>query len=294
MQNHHFQARSRQFSSCLEAALFPKNIDTSVYHALIRAVHERLDVLHRYMQLRKRILKLDELHLYDIYVPLTSNVDIRMPYTKQKKSSLNLSHRWARNIKNFLQKGFQKQRWVDRYENQNKRSGAYSSGCYDSMPYILMNYKDILRDVFTLAHEAGHSMHSLYSRKTQPYQYSDYPIFLAEVASTFNEDLLTRLLINAAKIRTRKSFCSIKKLKIFVELSSVKRCLPNLNCSSTSMSKRNSPHPQLLKEKYRQLNQIYFGPALSLIKKLKSNGPASLIFIIISMFSNMQPASAPP
>ena len=195
MQNHLFQARARNFSSCLEAALYPKNIDTSVYHALIQAVHERLDVLHRYMALRKRILKLDELHLYDVYVPLTSAVDIRMSYPEAEKIVIESVAPLGSEYQDFLRKGFQEQRWVDRYENQNKRSGAYSSGCYDSMPYILMNYKNLLRDVFTLAHEAGHSMHSLYSRKTQPYQYSDYPIFLAEVASTFNEDLLTRLLI---------------------------------------------------------------------------------------------------
>jgi oligoendopeptidase F len=213
IQNHFFQARARNFSSCLEAALYPKNIDTSVYHALIQAVHERLDVLHRYMDLRKRILGLKELHLYDVYVPLTSAVDIRMPYPEAEKIVIESVAPLGAEYQEFLRKGFQEQRWVDRYENQSKRSGAYSSGCFDSMPYILMNYKTLLRDVFTLAHEAGHSMHSLYSRKTQPYQYSDYPIFLAEVASTFNEDLLTRLLISRCQDPHEKIFLLNQKIE---------------------------------------------------------------------------------
>ena len=165
MQNHFFQARARNFSSCLEAALYPKNVDTSVYHALVQAVHERLDVLHRYMALRKRVLKLDALHLYDVYVPLTSAVDIRMSYPEAESLVVESVAPLGPQYQDLLRKGFKEERWVDRYENQNKRSGAYSSGCYDSMPYILMNYKDLLRDVFTLAHEAGHSMHSLYSRQ---------------------------------------------------------------------------------------------------------------------------------
>ncbi len=262
MQNHLFQARARNYSSCLEAALFPKNIDTSVYYALIQAVHERLDVLHRYMQVRKQILNLEELHLYDTYVPLTSAVDIRMTYREAEEVVIESVAPLGSEYQEFLRKGLQKQQWVDRYENKNKRSGAYSSGCYDSMPYILMNYKELLRDVFTLAHEAGHSMHSLYSRKQQPYHYSDYPIFLAEVASTFNEDLLTRLLMSRCQDPHEKIFLLNQKIEdirgtlfrqtLFAEFELVLHQHVEQDIPLT---------PQLLKQEYHQLNQKYFGPA---------------------------------
>ena len=262
MQNHLFQARARNYSSCLEAALFPKNIDTSVYYALIQAVHERLDVLHRYMHVRKQILNLEELHLYDTYVPLTSAIDIRMPYHEAEEVVIESVAPLGSEYQEFLRKGLQKQQWVDRYENKNKRSGAYSSGCYDSMPYILMNYKELLRDVFTLAHEAGHSMHSLFSRKHQPYHYSDYPIFLAEVASTFNEDLLTRLLINRCRDPHEKIFLLNQKIEdirgtlfrqtLFAEFELVLHQHVEQGIPLT---------PQLLKQEYHQLNQKYFGPA---------------------------------
>ena len=130
-----------------------------------------------------------------MYVPLTAQIDIRLSYKEAEQLIIDSVAPLGSDYQNFLRKGLQEQRWVDRYENLNKRSGAYSSGCYDSMPYILMNYKGLLRDVFTLAHEAGHSMHTLLSRKTQPYHYSNYPIFVAEVASTFNEELLMQQLM---------------------------------------------------------------------------------------------------
>lgn len=262
MQNHLFQARSRNFSSCLEAALYPKNIETSVYQALIGAVHERLDVLHRYMQLRKRILGVDELHLYDVYVPLTSAVDIRMSYPEAENIVIESVAPLGSEYQEFLKKGFQDQRWVDRYENQNKRSGAYSSGCFDSMPYILMNYKNLLRDVFTLAHEAGHSMHSLYSRQTQPYQYSDYPIFLAEVASTFNEDLLTRLLIARCQDPQEKIFLLNQKIEDIRGTLFRQTMFAEFELLLHQHVEQGTPlTPQLLKQEYRQLNQRYFGPA---------------------------------
>lgn len=262
VQSHLFNAKARHYSSCLEAALHPKNIDTSVYHALIQAVHERLDVLHRYMDLRKRILKLDELHLYDIYVPLTSAVDIRMPYAEAEKIVIESVKPLGSDYQEYLQRGMEEQRWVDRYENVNKRSGAYSSGCYDSMPYILMNYKDLLRDVFTLAHEAGHSMHSLYSRQSQPYQYSDYPIFLAEVASTFNEDLLTRLLIDRCQHPQEKIFLLNQKIEDIRGTLFRQTMFAEFELLIHKYVEENTPlTPQLLKQEYRRLNQLYFGPA---------------------------------
>lgn len=261
VQTHLFNARARNFSSCLEAALFPKNIDTSVYHALIHAVHERLDVLHRYMRLRKRILELDELHLYDVYVPLTTSVDIRMPYLEAENIVIESVAPLGAEYQDFLRKGFQEQRWVDRYENENKRSGAYSSGCFDSMPYILMNYKTLLRDVFTLAHEAGHSMHSLYSRKSQPYQYSDYPIFLAEVASTFNEDLLIRLMIERCQNPHEKIFLLNQKIEDIRGTLFRQTMFAEFELLIHQHIEKDTPlTPQLLKQEYRQLNKTYFGP----------------------------------
>lgn len=268
--NHFFNARARHFSSCLEAALYPKNIETSVYHALIKAVHERIDVLHRYMQLRKRILNLKELHLYDVYVPLTSAVDIRMPYLEAEKVVIESVAPLGSEYQEFLRQGFQEQRWVDRYENQNKRSGAYSSGCFDSSPYILMNYKSLLRDVFTLAHEAGHSMHSLYSRKTQPYQYSDYPIFLAEVASTFNEDLLTRLLIERCNNPHEKIFLLNQKIEDIRGTLFRQTMFAEFELLIHQHVEEGTPlTPILLKEEYRKLNETYFGSATFIDKEIE-------------------------
>jgi oligoendopeptidase F len=262
MQVHLFNAKARHYGSCLEAALFPKNIDTSVYYALIQAVHERIDVLHRYMDMRKGVLGLDQLHLYDIYVPLTSEVDIRMSYQEAEDIVIESVAPLGTEYQNLLKKGFKEQRWVDRYENKNKRSGAYSSGCFDSMPYILMNYKDLLRDVFTLAHEAGHSMHSLYSRTYQPYHYSDYPIFLAEVASTFNEDLLTRLLLERCQNPAEKIFLLNQKIEDVRGTLFRQTMFAEFELLLHQKVEQGIPlTPQLLKEEYHQLNVKYFGPS---------------------------------
>lgn len=261
MQNHLFQAKARNFNSCLDAALYPKNIDTSVYHALIQAVHEKLGSLHGYMALRKKILKLDQLHLWDVYVPLTASVDIKMSYPEAENIVIESVAPLGTHYQQILKKGFLEERWVDRYENQNKRSGAYSSGCFDSMPYILMNYKNILRDVFTLAHEAGHSMHSLYSRTHQPYQYADYPIFLAEVASTFNEDLLTRLLISRCTDKNEKIFLINQKIEDIRGTLFRQTMFAEFELKLHEWVEQGVPlTPQLLKEEYHKLNQLYFGP----------------------------------
>jgi len=268
--NHLFQSRARHFSSCLEAALFPKNIDTSVYHALIQAVHEKISVLHRYMELRKRILQLDTLHLWDVYVPLTSSADIRMSYSEAENVIIASVAPLGSEYQEFLKKGLLEQRWVDRYENESKRSGGYSSGCYDSMPYILMNYKSLLRDVFTLAHEAGHSMHSLYSRKHQPYQYSDYPIFLAEVASTFNEDLLTRFLIDRCQDPHEKIFLLNQKIEDIRGTLFRQTMFAEFELLIHQFVEQGTPlTPQLLKHEYRRLNQTYFGPAVFMDKEIE-------------------------
>lgn len=258
---HVFNAKARHYTSCLEAALQPKNIDTSVYHSLIKAVNDRINVLHKYMKLRKKILGVDQLHLYDVYVPLIKEVDIQIPYQEAEEIVIESVAPLGAEYQNLLRQGLKEQRWVDRYENQNKRSGAYSSGCFDSMPYILMNYKSLLRDVFTLAHEAGHSMHSLYSRRHQPYQYSDYPIFLAEVASTFNEDLLSRLLIKHCTNPSEKIYLINQQIEDIRGTLFRQTMFAEFELFIHEQIEKGNPlTPTSLKEHYRHLNAKYFGP----------------------------------
>jgi oligoendopeptidase F len=260
VQNHLFNARARKYSSCLQAALYPKNIDLSVYHSLITAVNENLDALHEYVALRKNVLGVKELHLYDMYVPVTKDIDITMPYEEAEHVIVEASAPLGKEYQDILRKGLQEERWVDRYENKNKRSGAYSSGCYDSMPYILMNYKELLRDVFTLSHEAGHSMHSYLSRKTQPYQYGDYPIFLAEVASTFNEDLLTRYLLEHSKNPQEKIFLVNQKIEDIRTTLFRQTMFAEFELIIHQFAENNIPlTPALLKAEYQKLNAKYFG-----------------------------------
>ncbi|MFO7918959.1 MAG: oligoendopeptidase F [Anaerolineae bacterium] len=194
---HIFEARVRGFSSALEAALFEDNVTTSVYNTLISTVHDALPPFYRYMTLRKRLLGLDQMHMYDIYVPAVPRVTAHYEYEEAVDVICRAMEPLGAEYVNTLRRGLS-EGWVDRYENVGKRSGAYSSGCYDSMPYILMNYTGDLDSVFTLAHEAGHSMHSWYSKRNQPYPLADYRILVAEVASTVNESLLTHHLLSTA------------------------------------------------------------------------------------------------
>lgn len=261
MQSHLFNARAHHYSSCLDAALFPKNIDSQVYHSLIQAVNEELPTLHHYIELRRRVLGVDKLHLYDMYVPLIQEIEMKIPYEEAEDLIIQSVAPLGADYQNLLRKGLKDQRWVDRYENKNKRSGAYSSGCYGSMPYILMNYKELLRDAFTLAHEAGHSMHSYFSRTYQPYHYSDYPIFLAEVASTFNEDLLTHLLLERAKTKEEKIYLINQKIEDTRATLFRQTMFAEFELFMHEMTEKNIPMtPAALKKEYRELNQKYFGP----------------------------------
>jgi oligoendopeptidase F len=188
-----FYSRAKKFPSYRAKALFSENIPVEVYDNLIESVHQNMDPLYKYFGLRKRLLKLDELHMYDCSVPLVEGINWHMPFEQAVKEIRTALSPLGEEYVEQVTSGLTTDRWTDRYENKGKRSGAYSSGCYDSNPFILMNYReDNINSVYTLAHEAGHSMHSFYSRKNQPYLYSDYTIFVAEVASTFNEALLTR------------------------------------------------------------------------------------------------------
>ena len=190
-----FRARARRYSSALEAALFPDDVPVSVYDGLITSVRANLKPLFRYFELRRRALDLPELHHYDTYVPLVPEVETHVTFDQAVKHVLVALAPLGKEYVDVLAKGL-RGRWCDRYETKGKRSGAFSSGSYGAPPYILMNYQDdVFADVYTLAHEAGHSMHSWFSQNSQRFQDYEYPIFLAEVASTFNEELLTDHLL---------------------------------------------------------------------------------------------------
>jgi oligoendopeptidase F len=191
-----FHARARHYSSALEAALFPDDVPIAVYDGLIKLVRANLKPLFRYFDLRRRVLGLDELHHYDTYVPLVPEIETRFTFDHAVETVLAALAPLGKEYVDVLAEGLRSKRWCDRYENKGKRSGAFSSGSYGAPPYILMNYKeDVFADVYTLAHEAGHSMHSWFSQNAQLFQDYEYPIFLAEVASTFNEELLTHHLL---------------------------------------------------------------------------------------------------
>src|SRR5438093_6409600 len=190
-----FRMRARHYSSALEAALFPDDIPVAVYDGLIQSVRANLKPLFRYFDLRRRVLGLSELHHYDIYVPLVPKIETRISFDQAAEMVLDALGPLGKEYVHVLADGL-RSRWCDRYETKGKRSGAFSSGSYDAAPYILMNYKeDVFAAVYTLAHETGHSMHSWFAQESQLFQDYEYPIFLAEVAATFNEELLTHRLL---------------------------------------------------------------------------------------------------
>ena len=190
-----FRARTRNYSSALESALFPDDVPVEVYDGLIASVRANLKPLFRYFDLRRHVLGLSELHHYDTYVPLVAEIETHISFDEAVEKVIAALQPLGKEYVDVLSEGL-RGRWCDRYETKGKRSGAFSSGSYGAPPYILMNYKeDVFADVYTLAHEAGHSMHTWFSQKSQSFQDYEYPIFLAEVASTFNEELLTHHLL---------------------------------------------------------------------------------------------------
>ena len=192
-----FRARARNYPSSLDAALFPDDVPVAVYENLIKSVRENFAPLFRYFELRRQVLGLKELHHYDTYVPLVAEIETRIPFDEAVDHVTTALQPLGTEYVDALREGLRNSRWCDRYETKGKRSGAFSSGSYGAPPYILMNYKeDVFADVYTLAHEAGHSMHTWFSQRSQLFQDYDYPIFLAEVASTFNEELLTHHLLD--------------------------------------------------------------------------------------------------
>ena len=200
-----FYARVRNYSSARAAALSDNNIPESVYDNLVSTINEHLPLLHRYVKLRKRVLGLDELHMYDLYTPLVKDVKMEISYEEAKDMILKGLAPLGEEYVGILKEGFEN-RWVDVHENKGKRSGAYSSGAYGTNPYVLMNWQNNINNLFTLAHEFGHSVHSYYTRKTQPYPYGNYSIFVAEVASTTNESLLNDYLLNTIEDEQKRIY----------------------------------------------------------------------------------------
>jgi oligoendopeptidase F len=202
-----FLSRARNYPSAREASLFPDNVPVSVYDNLVSAVRSRLPVLHGYYALRQRVFNLPDLHVYDTYAPMVAAVQTEVGFDEATEMVLKSLAPLGEEYVSVLGRGLREERWCDRYENKGKRSGAFSYGTYQAPPYILMNYKkDVFSDIYTLAHEAGHSMHTWYSRRAQSFQNYHYPIFLAEVASTFNEILLTEHLLASTQDRAMRAY----------------------------------------------------------------------------------------
>ncbi len=193
---------ARRYDSALEAALDGHNIPTTVYTNLVETVNAHLPALHRYLQLRARVLKLEgDQHIYDLYAPLVEEAKVKIPFDDARQNVTAALAPLGEGYTSVLERGM-RSRWIDVMENQGKRSGAYSWGAYGTHPFVLLNYQAQLDDVFTLAHEMGHSMHSYFTRGAQPYPYADYTIFLAEIASTLNEALLTQHLLRTTEDKT--------------------------------------------------------------------------------------------
>jgi len=269
-----YQAKVRNYPSAREAALFGDKVPLAVYDSLIEAVHGSLDTLYHYLELRKKALRIKELRAYDTYVPIVSMRKVNIPYDKAVDTIAEALQPLGAAYVNTLTKGLLSGRWVDRYENKGKRSGAFSYGCYDSPPYIMMNYKnDVIDSMFTLAHEAGHSMHSFYTHKTQPYPYSHYVIFVAEVASTFNEQLLGKHLMDRARTKQQRAFLVNKEIDeirgtiirqtMFAEYEKVIHELAEAGQPLTL---------DVLRAEYRKLLDLYFGPGFTLDETLDLEG----------------------
>ncbi len=254
-----FYARTRNYPTALEAALGPNNIPIAVYHSLVRTADQNLPLLHRYMSLRKRLLGLEELHHYDLYVPMVPDVKVETPYEEASRTVLSALAPMGEEYLNALRSGINS-RWIDIYENEGKTSGAYSGGSYTTNPFVLLNYQGTLNDVFTLAHELGHSMHSYFTRRTQPYVYGDYTIFLAEVASTLNETLLTDYLLKQTNDRKLRAYLVNQQLERFRTTLFRQTMFAEFELDiHTRAEAGEAITPDQLNSLYRDLNVRYYG-----------------------------------
>jgi oligoendopeptidase F len=265
-----YAAKVRHYPSAVEAALFADNVPIAVYDQLIAAVHSHLPIVHKYYDLRKRILGLDEIHHYDCYVPLVPELEKRHTWDDAVRVVIESLAPLGAEYSTQLERGLLG-RWCDRYPNAGKQSGAFSSGTYDSDPYILMNFQEeAIEHVFTLAHEAGHSMHTRYSAEAQPYHYSGYTIFVAEVASTFNEQLLTRLLLERAT--STKERAAILAREIDSIRATIVRQTMFAEFERRSHASAEAGEPltlERLRSIYRGLLDAYFGPRFAIDQQLE-------------------------
>lgn len=266
-----YYARVRGFNSALEASLFPDNVPVKVYDNLVATVRAHLPVVHRYYELRRRKMKLRDIHHYDTYVPILSKIEKRHTWGQAVKVVVDSLQPLGDDYCRVLHKGLTTDRWCDRYPNVGKRSGAFSSGSYDGAPYILMNYQpNVLDHVFTLAHEAGHSMHSYYSSRHQPFQDYGYTIFVAEVASTFNEQLLLKHLTDRAATGQERAYLinhaideirgTIVRQTMFAEFERI---------IHTQVEQGEPLTVDGLRKSYRGLLEAYFGPGFTIDSQLE-------------------------
>lgn len=255
-----FFSESRGYQSTLEASLDHTEVPTSVYTNLIDAVHANLDKMYRYVALRKKLLGVDELHMYDVYTPIVSDAARKIDFEEAKKTTLEALAVLGEDYIAMLKEGYEN-RWIDVYENAGKRGGAYSSGVKVPHPYVLLNHKDTLDSMFTLAHEMGHTLHSCYSHKNQPASTSDYVIFVAEVASTCNEVLLVRHLLNKTTDKKERAYLINHFLDSFKGTVYRQTMFAEFELAMGKMAEAGEAlTADALCKKYHELNKLYFGP----------------------------------
>lgn len=263
-----FFASARKYTSSRAMALDGAHIPEQVYDELIEAVHEGLPLMYRYMQIRKQVMAVDELHMYDVYVPLTKSFEKKYTFEEAKTLVKDALSVMGEEYVSLLQEGFDNG-WIDVCENEGKRSGAYSWGSYDSHPYVLLNYHGSLSDVFTLAHEMGHAIHSYYSYKNQPYVYAGYHIFVAEVASICNEMLLVQYLIGKAKDAEEKKYLINYLLEQFRTTLYRQTMFAEFEVKAHGLKAEGQTlTAQQLCEIYYELNRQYFGPNVVIDKEI--------------------------
>ena len=264
-----YYSRVRGYDSSLAAALYPDNVPISVYDQLIASVRRNLPAVHHYYDVRRRKMKLRDIHHYDTYVPILSDMSVRYTWEESVKIIIESLAPLGTEYCEVLEKGLSG-RWCDRYPNQGKQSGAFSSGSYDGDPYILMNYKpEVLDDMFTLTHEAGHSMHSYYSAREQPFEYYNYTIFVAEVASTFNEQLLSRHLMQNAKTDQERAYLINRQIDGIRGTIIRQTMFAEFEKQIHGMAGAGEPLTiRALTETYRSLLDTYFGPDFTIDDQL--------------------------
>ena len=262
-----FNARARKYASTLEAALSGNEVPVEVYKQLIEAVHENMDYMYKYVKLRKKLLGVDELHAYDLYTPIVSDVDVKIPFEQAKQEVYDSLAPMGEDYRAIFREGIE-QRWIDVYENEGKRSGAYSAGARVH-PYVLLNHKDTLDSEFTLAHEMGHAIHSYLSNKNQPVVYSDYVIFVAEVASTCNESLLMQHLLKTTTDKKRRAYLINYFLEQFRTTLYRQTMFAEFELMiNEKVENGESLTAETLCEMYRNLNILYYGEDIVIDREL--------------------------